>query len=105
MEMKVGDRVVCIARTPWDDEDIDTSVGVVFPRYGWKLTVRYSDDEYLMFEEIVNPIIKYLDGIGECEFHSSNFRKLETYTAKETCVNFNTVEEGLEISVPEKVKA
>jgi hypothetical protein len=93
--MKAGDKVICIKKGIWDGEP---DYGVTFPRFGDELTIRDNGWSIggLRFEEIRNPEKDYIDFIGECEFHECRFRKIETYSATENCVNFNTVEEGLE---------
>ena len=98
--MKKGDRVVCVRSI------VETEWSVTNPVKGKYYTVReVVDGDAITLEEIINPKKKYTEGLGEACFYMICFRKLESYTATNNALNFNIVEEGLEIRTPQKETA
>ena len=75
---KVGQKVVCI-KTPSIDED-EVALGckgpVVNNMYAIRAIIFVKGEWCLVFEEIINPIIQWLDALAEIVFVQYNFRPL-----------------------------
>jgi hypothetical protein len=74
-EFDIGTIVVCI-NDSWVQ---DKRYGEKMPYKGQVLTIRSieirdDDTPFLRFEEIVNPVVEYPNGLGECRFCAFQFR-------------------------------
>jgi len=76
---KIGEKVVSLKSFEYTDFDIE--YGVKHPKKGDILTIRdvefESGEMCLRFEEIINPVLDYLESKGEGLYVSYRFRKLD----------------------------
>lgn len=83
---KVGQKEVCCHNFKFQCE-VERANGVVLPIRNEIYTIRSfihdGQDLGLRFEEIVNPIIKYSDGVAEKAFLSTRFRPLDHQFAED----------------------
>jgi hypothetical protein len=69
---RIGQKVVCV-KDNWKNAFPEETM----PRRRQVLTVRtVSDDGFLRFVEIVNPVLHYGEGEFECEFDRKKFRRI-----------------------------
>lgn len=78
--MKVGDKVVCVNISGFADAARGLykhyGITVMFPRLNHIYTIRKIIEDTLRVDEIVNPILDYIDGINEHRFYLWHFRPL-----------------------------
>lgn len=82
---KIGEKVACIHSFIPDDFDIRKgNVGI-----------------YFLLEELVNPILIYTKGLGELEFSSDKFRKLDYAFGKEICEQLQKENDAVQLKTEE----
>jgi len=97
---KIGEKVVCV-HTFTSVSEAEIELGVKAPIKNEIYTIRFiCSDGYLMFEEIINPILGYLDGqkVSECSFNYEKFRKLDYAHTERICAE---IIESLKVNEPQ----
>ena len=85
MNFKIGEKIICINDSPAYQEELIGIIGdlVLNEIYTIREFIYTKDGIGLALEEIVNPIIRFLDRLSEPAYDPARFRKLDYQFAED----------------------